>query len=93
MLNECIRRYFFPSRAKETKKQKKKIIIITPDLRLPNYKPNALRALQQRALVDKLLNTIMILHFSLLNYRLLNENDLQSISDKAFEAQRQLDIL
>ena len=84
---------FFPSRAKETKKQKKKKIIITPDLRLPNYKPNALRALQQRALVDKLLNTIMILHFSLLNYRLLNENDLQSISDKAFEAQRQLDIL
>ena len=84
---------FFPSRAKKTKKQKKKKIIITPDLRLPNYKPNALRALQQRALVDKLLNTIMILHFSLLNYRLLNENDLQSISDKAFEAQRQLDIL
>ena len=32
MLSECIRRYFFPSRAKETKKQKK--IIITPDLRL-----------------------------------------------------------
>ena len=30
MLNECIRRYFFPSRAKETKKQKHK----TPDLRL-----------------------------------------------------------
>ena len=24
MLNECIRRYYFPSRAKETKKQKKK---------------------------------------------------------------------
>ena len=39
LLSECIRRYFFPSRAKETKKQKKKkkiiiIIIITPDLRL-----------------------------------------------------------
>ena len=29
MLNECIRRYFFPSRAKEIKKQKK-----PPDLRL-----------------------------------------------------------
>ena len=24
LLSECIRRYFFPSRAKETKKQKKK---------------------------------------------------------------------
>ena len=41
MLNKCIRRYFFPSRAKEAKKQNKKI---TPDLRLcyglhecPNY--------------------------------------------------------
>ena len=32
MLNECIRRYFFPSRAKESKKQQKKKI--TPDLRL-----------------------------------------------------------
>ena len=84
---------FFPLEPKKQKSQKKIIIIITPDLRLPNYKPNALRPLQQRALVDKLLNTIMILHFSLLNYRLLNENDLQSISDKAFEAQRQLDIL
>ena len=83
---------FFSLSSQRNKKAKKKIII-TPDLRLPNYKPNALRPLQQRALVDKLLNTIMILHFSLLNYRLLNENDLQSISDKAFEAQRQLDIL
>ena len=83
---------FFPL---EPKKQRNKIIIIiiTPDLRLPNCKPNALRPLQQRALVDKLLNTIMILHSFLLNYRLLNENNLQSISDKAFEAQRQLDIL
>ena len=27
LLNECIRRYFFPSRAKEAKKQKEKIII------------------------------------------------------------------
>ena len=31
MLNKCIRRYFFPSRAKEAKKKKEKI---TPDLRL-----------------------------------------------------------
>jgi len=31
LLNECIRRYFFPSQAKEAKKI---IIIITPDLRL-----------------------------------------------------------
>ncbi|CAH3122014.1 unnamed protein product, partial [Porites lobata] len=35
----------------------------------------------------------MILHSSLLNYRLLNNNHLQSISDEAFEAQRQLVIL
>ena len=83
---------FFPLEPKK-QRNKKIIIIITPDLRLPNCKPNALRPLQQRALVDKLLNTIMILHSFLLNYRLLNENNLQSISDKAFEAQRQLDIL
>ena len=29
MLNECIRRYYFPSRAKETKKQKKKKRLIS----------------------------------------------------------------
>ena len=35
MLNECIRRYFFLSRAPERSKEAKKyIIIITPDLRL-----------------------------------------------------------
>ncbi|CAH3144116.1 unnamed protein product [Porites evermanni] len=33
------------------------------------------------------------LHSFLLNNRLLNENHLQSISDEAFQAQRQLDIL
>ena len=34
LLNECIRRYFFPSRAKEKAKKKKK-----PDLRLVLYTP------------------------------------------------------
>ena len=44
MLSECIRRYFFPSRAKETKKQKIIIIIIiTPDLRLKSLLIDASR--------------------------------------------------
>ena len=39
MLNKCIRRYFFPSRAKEAKTQKKKLKNkITPGLRLGDTK-------------------------------------------------------
>ena len=36
LLNECIRRYFFPSRAKEANNNNKKI---TPDLRLQLREP------------------------------------------------------
>ena len=39
LLNKCIRRYFFPSRAKEAKTQKKKLKNkITPGLRLGDTK-------------------------------------------------------
>ena len=38
MLNKCIRRYFFASRAKEAKKQKKEKKI-SPDLRLISLAP------------------------------------------------------
>ena len=46
LLNECIRRYFFPSRAK-AKKQKK---IITPDLRLGRPVTMKLTSREQRRL-------------------------------------------